>query len=396
MKTNRVMAVVALCASVTVLASACSSSSGSSAASAASPAPAGSAAASDASGIPESVAANLAAGANGTFVLPEFPAVKPEAGKKVTAIVFGNQSQAGPIFTDAFTQAADAAGWTANVVDGKFSTDTYLSAVRQAIAQKVDGIVMYVIDCASFQAGAEEAKAAGIPIIYIEAWDCNEGGGTGSQTGYPLGLYNGLTTDAADYGQLMRDTGTLQADASIAANDGKMNALVLDFKETLATHTMAEAFVAESAKCSQCKTTVIDALFGDFGSALQTKVQTALLQDPTINAVFAAYDDPILNGVANGIKSANSTAYFSGEGGYPQVIDLLRNGARGMSVAYDVPMEAWASVERLNQIFHGNTEPIKVGHGVGIIDANSLPAAGQSWTSGVDFVGAYKKAWGVQ
>ena len=178
-----------------------------------------SAEASAASAVPASVQANIDAAIPGTYTVPE-PTGPITPGKKVTGIVFGNQSQAGPIFTETFKAAGAAAGWDVNVVDGEFSTDLYLSAVRQAIAEKVDGIVLFVIDCAAVKAGVEEAQAAGIPVIYVEGYDCDSDG-QGKATGYPLGLYNSLTEQDVDYVTFLEATGQLQADDHRSRLEGR-------------------------------------------------------------------------------------------------------------------------------------------------------------------------------
>ncbi len=376
---------------VVSLLSACGSSGGGSTSSSAAPS---SASPSASSAVPPQIQSNLEAGIEGTYTLPE-TSTKPTAGKKVTAIVFGNQSQAGPQFTDAVKAAGSAAGWTVNVVDGKFSTDLYLSGIRQAIAEKVDGIVLYVIDCAAVKAGAEEAKAAGIPLIYAEGQDC-DASGTGSATGYPLGLYNSLTAQGVDYTTFLKATGQLQADAMISALDAKATALAVNYAETAATVSMTEGFMAEMQQCSSCTATIFDTVYADWGNVLQTKISTELLKNPAINGIMGSYDDPVLNGIAAATASSGREIYIAGQGAYPAMVDLIRQGKAGMTVGYDVAMEAWASIERLNRIFNGDTSEFNIGFGLQLVDAeHNLPAEGQIYVAPVDYVGAYKAAWGA-
>lgn len=402
MKTTRPLAAAVLAAGSLLLITACggSSSSGGSAASSA-PAPssgsASSAASAASSAIPASTQAAWDSGisSSGTFSVPEVGALKPPAGKKVTAIVFGNQSQAGPLFSDAFKAAADAAGWQANLVDGKFSTDAYLNAIKEAIAQKVDGIVLFVIDCAAVKAGAEQAQAAGIPIIYAEGYDCDSDG-AGKATGYTLGLYNGLEKQGVDYTTFAVDTGRLQAAGGIVAEKGAMNALVVNFPETFVTSKITEGFLAETKLCAGCKATQLDVNYADWGPALQSKVATALLKDPSINTIMGSYDDPVLNGISAAVAASGRDIYVTGEGAYPAMMDLIRAGKAGMTIGYEVQMEAWASVDRLSRILQGDTALFNIGLGLQAIDKdNNLPAAGQPWAPNVDYVGAYKSAWGV-
>ena len=353
-----------------------------------------SAEASAASAVPASVQANIDAAIPGTYTLPE-PTGPITPGKKVTGIVFGNQSQAGPIFTESFKAAGAAAGWTVNVVDGEFSTDLYLSAVRQAIAEKVDGIVLFVIDCAAVKAGVEEAQAAGIPVIYAEGYDCDSDG-QGKATGYPLGLYNSLTEQGVDYVTFLEATGQLQADAMISALDAKVDALAVNYPETYATVSITEGFMNEMKVCPTCTATVFDAVYADWGNALQTKISTELLKNPTINAIMGNYDDPVLNGIAAAAAASDRDIYVTGEAGYPGMIDLIRQGKADMTIGYDGAMESWAAIERLNRIFNGDTEPFNIGVGLQLIDVeHNMPPEGEMYVAPVDYIAAYTAAWGA-
>ena len=349
---------------------------------------------SSASDIPASVQANMDAAIPGTYTLPEISgAITP--GKKVTGIVFGNQSQAGPIFTETFKAAGAAAGWTVNVVDGEFSTDVYLNAIRQAIAEKVDGIVLFVIDCAAVKAGVEEAQAAGIPVIYVEGYDCDSDG-QGQATGYPLGLYNSLTEQGVDYVTFLEATGQLQADAMITALDAKVEALAVNYPETYATVSITEGFMNEMQVCPTCTATVFDSVYADWGNALQTKISTELLKNQSINAIMGNYDDPVLNGIAAAAEASGRDIFVTGEAGYPAMVELIRQGKANMTIGYDGAMESWAAIERLNRIFSGDTKMFNTGVGLQLIDAeNNLPAEGALYVAPVDYIAAYTAAWGA-
>jgi len=390
-RSARYVSAAAALAAVSLL-SACGSSGGGSTSSSAAPS---SASPTATSAVPPEIEANLQAGIAGTYTIPE-TSTKPTPGKKVTAVVFGNQSQAGPWFSDSIKEAGAAAGWTVNVVDGQFSTDLYLSAVRQAIAEKVDGIVLFVIDCAAVKAGAEEAQKAGIPIVYAEGYDCDSDG-QGKATGYPLGLYNSLTEQGVEYVKFLEATGQLQADAMISAKEGKANALAVNYAETAATVSITDGFKAEMALCSGCTSRVFEAVYADWGEALQTKISTELLKDPNLNAIMGNYDDPVLNGIAAAAATSGRDIYVTGEAGYPGMIDLIRQGKADMTIGYDGAMEAWGSIERLNRIFNGDTKMFNIGIGLQLIDAeHNLPPEGQeNYVAPVDYVGAYKAAWGV-
>jgi ribose transport system substrate-binding protein len=69
-------------------------------------------------------------------------------------------------------QAANAAeeagavlGWNVNVVNGQGDPSVWSSAVQNAVAAKVDGIMLIAISPALIKQGVAQAKAAGIPVV---------------------------------------------------------------------------------------------------------------------------------------------------------------------------------------------------------------------------------------
>jgi len=64
-------------------------------------------------------------------------------------------------------------------------------------------------------------------------------------------------------------------------------------------------------------------------------------------------------------------------------------------VLYPTGWLGWATIDTLNSVFHGQ-QPQESGIGWQLIDLqHNLPAAGKGWEPAVDYVAAYKKAWGV-
>ena len=182
----------------------------------------------------------------------------------------------------------------------------------------------------------------------------------------------------------------------ISAREGKANALAVNYGETAATVSITDGFLAEMKLCSGCTATVFEAVYADWGNALQSKISTELLKNPDLNGIMGSYDDPVLNGISAAVVASGRDVYITGEGGYPSMLDLIRQGKADMTVGYDLSMEAWGSVERLNRIFNGDTEPANIGIGLQLIDAeNNLPPQGEAYVAPVDYVGAYKAAWGA-
>src|SRR5829696_5913563 len=62
-------------------------------------------------------------------------------------------------------EVADTLGWDLTLFDGRFSPDTVVTGIRQAIADKADGIILFVVDCAPVKAGLQAADRAGVPVV---------------------------------------------------------------------------------------------------------------------------------------------------------------------------------------------------------------------------------------
>src|SRR5207244_3512101 len=50
----------------------------------------------------------------------------------------------------------------------------WVDGIRQAIAAKADGIILWAVDCAPVKAPLQDAKKAGIPVVGWEAIDCDQ------------------------------------------------------------------------------------------------------------------------------------------------------------------------------------------------------------------------------
>lgn len=342
--------------------------------------------------------------AGDTYSQPDMTGTKkPSPGKNVWLITYGNASSAATKAADGFKEATAAAGWQARVFDGKFDSNVQLSGIRQAIANKADGIMLYVIDCPTVQAALKDAKAAGIPVIGIEGFDCNEAKPGAAQ----LFSSGGMTYNEAPYGsgqigypEWIRNFGRAQADSVVAGTGGK--AKLIDTRETdsLATSAMSDGFRAEFKTCPGCKILDnIDFTGADFGgNKLQEKMQQALSRRPDANAVNGAYDGPITSGIAAAVRASGRTAslWVVGGEGQPPNIELAR-AKQGQNSGVVDPMAwlSWAGVETLNRIFHGEANP-KVPTGVGLMvwdREHNLPPKNEYVPVPIDYAKAYKDGW---
>jgi ribose transport system substrate-binding protein len=404
----RLFAVAALVATA-IAAAACGSSDdssgGSSKAAAAAPS-------SSSSGLSAEAQKAVDAAYKGSFASPPTTAPKPQAGKRIWVIMWSGQ------FTDlrARGQIGDAAklmGWHLTLFDGKFSPDTWVNGIRQAIAAKADGIILFIIDCAPVKAALQDARKAGIPVVGWESVDCSQTiskRGVLRDTGAP-GLFDATLayTNPANpdkpltYAEFITNLdATTQALGLIAGTEGK--AKLIKLKETDLPVTLEADRGLDSALqryCRGCQVVATVPFVGaDIGPSLQQKVSQALAQHPEANAVYGVYDGATQS-VAPAVMASgrkNDLFVMGGEGTAP-VATLIREG-RGVNAgaAYSVDWEGWAAMDAMNRLLNGEQPTgrgFPSGLGAQLYDKDrNLPPKGERYEPPIDFRAAYQKAWG--
>ena len=328
----------------------------------------------------------------GSYHEPEVTSAKPAAGKRVWLISLGNENQPAAEASKAVVEGARTLGWNAKVYDGKFNPSNWLAGVRQAVQQKADAIIIAYFDCAPAKQGFVEAKRAGIPVIAMGGFDCNELG-----RGGPKLFTHTVGYSEGGFEQWQRQWGKTQAEYTIAATGGKAKILFMRETDVLATVVIAEEYEKQIAKCPDCEIVEkIDFVATDLGPPLQAKVQQALLKHPDASVVYANYDAPVVSAVAPAVRAAGKKPLvIGGEGDLPN-LDLIGSGQQAMAVGYIHQWETYAALDALVSIFAGEKPVQDSGIGVLLVDKeHNLPAKGQRTTVPFDWKAAYLKAWGA-
>jgi len=334
----------------------------------------------------------------GTLRQPDGTARPAAKGKKIVVISNGQASISSSIPSNAAAEAAKAIGWQATIYDGQLNPSKADGLVRQAVNSGADGIILDAIDCPLAKSALQEAKARGIKVVPIYAYDCNDPiyGGTDAP------LFNGIVNygpeAAKDIDQYTRDAGAAQADAVIYATHGHAKVIAFNDPEVTVLRYTNQGFLDEIAKCGGCQVVAkVDFLGAELGPALQQKVSTVLLQHPEANAVKSPFTAASLLGISPAVVQAGRTAdiYVMGGEGFQPELDLLRND-HGINAVNLTPSDwtGWAAVDSLNSFFLGQ-QPADSGLGQVLVDKNhNLPASGP-YIPTIDFKAAYKKAWQV-
>lgn len=322
------------------------------------------------------------------------PAVK---GKKIVVISAGDEGESAAVPVHAALDAAKAIGWQATEYDEHLDPSKGPALMRQAIAAGVDGIILDANDCPLVKAPLQEARAKGIVVIPIYAFDCNDP--LFSSSDPPLfNAYINFGRLANDPAALAKEYGANQADAVIAATNGHARVIFFNDNEFTVLSYTGQGFKDELAKCSDC--TIVDEVdfkAAELGPTLQQKAASALLQHPEANAVKIPYTAATQLGIAAAIVQSGHTdkLYVMGGEGFADELDLIRQH-KGVSAVNIISSEwtGWASVDTMNSMFLSQPAA-NSGIGWALADGtHNLPPTG-AYVPTVDFKSVYTKAWGV-
>lgn len=335
----------------------------------------------------------------GLFKSPPKTGPKPQKGKSVWEINVGLNTPSTDVWSHAIVAAGNAMGWHVKVFDGQDSPQKWLEGIQEAIAAKADGIVLVAIDCGTVKAGLQQARAAHVKVVDFEGADCSQ-----VKKGAPS-LFSGTVRYAVGRSLLQwgKAIGAAQADWIAVKTKGKGQ--IIDISESDLTETVwqNEGFLAEIRKiCPGCKIvrTVGMTLADLGGTAMRQKISQALLQNPAANAIVAPYDDvfTVAEGDAAIVESGRKSKLnvVAATGLTAGVTAIKKNLGLDATIAYPFEWEAWAAMDTLNRVFHGE-RAANSGLGLAIVDRghNDVVSA-TGYAPPVNFKAAYLKAWGVR
>lgn len=336
----------------------------------------------------------------GTYKAPDATLRIAAKGIRIAIISRGQQSPSSKIPTDAAEEAARALGWTVVRYDLELDPRKAPQAVRDAVGANVHAIVTN-IDCAYASQEFAQAKATGILIIPLFAFDCTDPTVTGSPGPAQFTTFVNYTGDGkrTDPGRQNAAAGVLAANAVILATNQK--AKVLAFSETSSTilNYMHLGFVSQIKRCTSCQLLEeIKYTAGDVASgALRGMVDDALRRHPGVTAIRGPNSTAIQKAISPALQAAkmqNQVVVVGGEG-LQADLDLIR-AKQGLNItlSFDTPWHAWAAIDTLNSTLNGQPGRYP-GVGIMLIDRDhNLPPSGPVQHN-VNYKDVYRKAWGV-
>jgi ribose transport system substrate-binding protein len=340
----------------------------------------------------------IAAAKKGTNEEPPTTGPTPKKGIKVVYVSCGQQSPGCAAPGEAGAVAAKLLGWSYQIVDGNFNqANGYTVAMRQAISEKPNAIWMGGIDCDQVKVGLEAAKQANIPVLGVLGEDCSD-----TTPGQPSlfsikMIYNSQARTTTEwYAQYAR----LKADYLIAKNNGNVKLVNVAFTDALLPYT--EAFDAVIKQCSTCslvdQINVNAAGAADPNGPVASEFKSDFLRHPDINAVNAPFDTQLIQtGLLQAIKNTPGTQGITvlGGEGLPEGLSALDEGPPLVAEApYSDTWQGYAAIDTINRYLDGAPE-VPEGFGAQIVEKADIGDA-TSYSPNVNFIAAYKEAWGVK
>ncbi|MCW3000722.1 MAG: monosaccharide transporter substrate-binding protein family [Conexibacter sp.] len=326
-----------------------------------------------------------------TWVGPTDPVTAPK-GKRITIIICGAQGATCVRVGKGAEAAAKALGWQATVVDGHSTPDGWNEAIRNAVSNKTDGIVLVAVPPGLVQGAMTAAKKAKIPVS-----------ATLSVLGPPTDAkvaYDSSLVGRANAAWMVQDSG------------GHVKALNLRedaFQDTIPAFDRSKELLPTYCKgCEVAKE--IKFTFATASNTVAGDVAQALQSNPEINYIHIPFD-AITPLVDQGIKQAGRKGKVKivGTGAEAVSVKSLRTGDMGQSLCTPAEWMGWQGVDALVRIFAGKQPPPytdKAEDGKSPFQSNypvqmryvtkdNAPPEGQACDGGFDFASKFKELWGV-
>jgi ribose transport system substrate-binding protein len=276
--------------------------------------------------------------------------------------------------------------------DGKFSATEYSRGIEQAIRAKASVILVGGIEPSLVGPALADAQRAGIPVIMANTQDPGP-----PRKDYPPAV-KGIATHSFSW------PGKTEADFITVDSKGKANIVFMSTSDIPhITVPMKDAFINELKRvCPGCKVKVMNVPSSQW-SSLQTKTASLIRANPKVDYIVPDFDGMVIfalpgvhsAGAQNRVKIVSFNAT-------PSVMKALKSGDVVVAETGGPNLlQGWAFADQALRVAAGYP-PLK---DIGIkdrlftkdnIDSIDLSAQESTWYGKIDYVGAYKKLWGLK
>jgi ribose transport system substrate-binding protein len=308
---------------------------------------------------------------------------KIEEGKNVQVIICSSGT-ACEVAGNYVLEAAKALGWNAEVIDGQFNPEVWLTAFDSAIAKKPDAIIAIAIPDVAVDAKLAAAREAGIVTVSIADTPASN-----SQNGYDayVSYRMPLMHQVLAYAVIAESGGTAN---SILINDSGFPNLV----------TSNEEYKGVMAKCTGCVVNQVEWTTGDALDPVKTDavITAALAANPDATYIVLPYSIP-LTSVIESVRKAGKgdTVKVVTKDGDAVGLGAVVKGDSPFLPGVGLDWVAYAGIDQVARGLAGDAYVAaeKTGLGVHLWTQADTAADGSSdYTKWVDFKSEYMRLWG--
>lgn len=309
------------------------------------------------------------------------------AGKKVFVVPLTSENPFNVEIGKAQQEAAAAVGFDLRMSDNQLNVDQWAQGITTAISEGYDVIdIQGGIPPEALGPQLAEAKAKGIKIVATHLYDVTQ-----------------TKNDLVDGNFSMNYTraGQLMAAWAIEKTGGKVNAVIIGSDEILPTGPFVKAVQDYlTANCPECTHKYVNVPVVEWGSKIQSEIQSALAADSGINYILPIYDS--MSGfVVPALTLANrEDVRIASYNGTPFTLDLLRDGdLMEMNVGESLSWVGWASVDGIMRLLCGQGEVTQLNTPLYIFDDGNVKDAGVPagyGGYGDSHLAGFKKLWGLE
>lgn len=302
---------------------------------------------------------------------------KPEPGKKI-AIISCAQASNCAVNSNGTKEAAEAAGWTADVIDGKGDTALWNSAIKQAVNAGYDGIVDVAITPVLAKEGLRYAQKKGVPVV------------------------NEVDVDSTDPAISANVPMNWEQDAMVLGNwiindsEGQAKVVILRDDEFEGIKLRNKSMVETLEGCAGCEVLDdIDMTITELTdpSKVGQQVDSILAQHPDVEYIvspFSVVDSLIVPALR---RHPGNDVQVVGYDGDEAQMALCSKGDVSAVVPGLSEWFGWAAVDQMNRVFHGE-EPVDQKVPSFILEQETCPTEGTGEdTIKVDFRKEYENLW---
>lgn len=306
-----------------------------------------------------------------------------EEGKNVQVIICSSGT-ACEVAGNYVLEAAKALGWNAEIIDGQFNPEVWLTAFDSAIAKKPDAIIAIAIPDVAVDAKLAAAREAGIVTVSIaDTPASNSQNGYDAYVSYRMPLMHQVLAYA-----VIADSGATAN--SILINDSGFPNLV----------TSNEEYKGVMAKCTGCVVNQVEITTGDALDPVKMDavITAALAANPDATYIVLPYSIPLTTTIESVRKAGRGdTVKVVTKDGDAVGLGAVVKGDSPFLPGVGLDWVAYAGIDQVARGLAGDAYVAaeKTGLGVHLWTQADTAADGSSdYIQWVDFKSEYMRLWG--